>query len=497
MTRNGFNLSPLPHDPNEIGMKNKMSETKRGRRILGRILITLAVLATLVAAFYAEEDWRGKRAWEKSKREIEAKGVVLDWNALIPPSVPDDENFFAAPKMSEWFVKMTNGHHSSTNDLTERLKNPDTVVTITNVVAAEKYLAWSDPFEPDFDLIREALKRPYARMDGNYTVPFEIPIPNFVAVRMVAQTLAQRTKCNLLLGRPEKALRDVTLITDFRRLLQGTPTAKPMTLVAAMINVAVVGLYADTVSEGLLANEWQEAQLTVIQKQLAEIELAPMVAEAFESEPAMSSYWLDSKKPSELFDLSAIGIGSGNRKGSWWDKIRNLKGRWWDLAPRGWVYQNVASFLELMQKSRASLFDDHQFISPRNTDRAWKEVEYQTEHLGLFNQLDAIAIANFSKAVQVLAFNQTKANEAQIVCALERYRLAHGEYPETLDALTPQFIDKLPLDIIGGQPLHYRHTDDGKFLLYSVGWNEKDDGGLPGTLADVNKGDWVWQYPAR
>lgn len=48
-------------------------------------------------------------------------------------------------------------------------------------------------------------------------------------------------------------------------------------------------------------------------------------------------------------------------------------------------------------------------------------------------------------------------------------------------------------DIMGAQPLHYRRTDDAKFLLYSVGWNETDNGGLPGSIADVNKGDWVWK----
>jgi hypothetical protein len=89
------------------------------------------------------------------------------------------------------------------------------------------------------------------------------------------------------------------------------------------------------------------------------------------------------------------------------------------------------------------------------------------------------------------------ANEAQIVCALERYRLAHGEYPETLDVLAPQFIEKLPHDIIGGQPLHYRRIEGGIFLLYSVGWNETDDGGVPGTLSDPKQGDWVWQYPLK
>jgi hypothetical protein len=36
---------------------------------------------------------------------LEAKGEVLDWNAYIPPPVPDEQNIFKAPKMAEWFVK--------------------------------------------------------------------------------------------------------------------------------------------------------------------------------------------------------------------------------------------------------------------------------------------------------------------------------------------------------------------------------------------------------
>jgi hypothetical protein len=87
---------------------------------------------------------------------------------------------------------------------------------------------------------------------------------------------------------------------------------------------------------------------------------------------------------------------------------------------------------------------------------------------------------------------------ARVACVLERYRLAHGEYPESLDALAPQFIGKLPHDIINGQPLHYRRTDDGKFVLYSVGWNETDDSGTvvflkSGSAVDRDKGDWVWK----
>src|SRR6266404_1742560 len=102
---------------------------------------------------------------------------------------------------------------------------------------AADYLEWSNPLEADFDLMREAQKRPFARMEGDYEHPAAIPIPGFVRLRQVVQTLAQRTQCYLLLGQPEAAFHDLALVRNLCVLLEGKPTGKPMTLVAAMINV--------------------------------------------------------------------------------------------------------------------------------------------------------------------------------------------------------------------------------------------------------------------
>ena len=89
----------------------------------------------------------------------------------------------------------------------------------------------------------------------------------------------------------------------------------------------------------------------------------------------------------------------------------------------------------------------------------------------------------------------------RVAIALERYHLARGEFPESLDALAPQFIPKIPHDIINGQPLHYRREANGQFVLYSVGWNETDDGGQIALTKDGSvdreKSNWVWQYPAK
>ena len=77
------------------------------RRIARRISIGFAVLVMLIALFYAGEDLRGWHAWNKYRRELEARGEQLDFRAFIPKPVPDEQNFAATPLIKSWFEKPT------------------------------------------------------------------------------------------------------------------------------------------------------------------------------------------------------------------------------------------------------------------------------------------------------------------------------------------------------------------------------------------------------
>ncbi len=583
---------------------------------LRRTLMGLAVLATLIAGFYTEENWRGKRAWENCKRELQAKGAVLDWNAYIPPPVPDEQNIFKAPKMQEWFVRRgsnellqrlnrcspayfglqpTNASpvivaelkvvpdkanlDTGTADAVLRFDDPaaraqakklvndavgpvasgsqgytftsrplnqvkpvhilllaakmpttaeaaelfpgDTIapaelwgadVNRLRVDAAEsnsfrvslnlsrvgfctaaEYIGLTAQFESDVKVIREALKRPYARMEGNYQQPVAMPIPDFVCIRSLAQTLAQRAQCLLLLGQPDRALGELTLIHDLTRLLEARPTAKPMTLVAAMINVAVTGLYLDTVADGMRLQAWQGQQLSELQKQIGDINLPLYVAQAFGSETAGMCRTLETM---EIKTLLSFRTPTTNL----WQKIRNSELLLFSVIPRGWVYQNLAVVAWHRQKVIGGFDPARGIVLPHLLDSVFREANIEFNHSSPYTFLAARALPNWIRAWQTLARNQSIANEAFVVCALERYRMRHGRYPETLDRLAPQYLEKLPHDIIGGQPLIYRRTDDGQFVLYSIGWNEKDDGGTV-ALTDskpprpnLDKGDWVWEH---
>jgi hypothetical protein len=160
------------------------------------------------------------------------------------------------------------------------------------------------------------------------------------------------------------------------------------------------------------------------------------------------------------------------------------------LTPRGWVRQNMVNCANCYPDVIASLDPASQIIFPDKVNAAYQKVHALMSHCSPYTYMSAWMIPNFTKALQTTPRNQTMVNQALIACALERYRLAHGEYPETLGSLAPQFIAAIPHDSIGGQPPHYRRAADGTFMLYSIGWTGRDNGGVPGkTLAD---GDWVW-----
>jgi hypothetical protein len=354
-------------------------------------------------------------------------------------------------------------------------------------MTAADYLEWNNKFQPDFDLIREGLKRPSARINGDYSQPFSQPIVDFVSIRLVAQTIAQRAQCYMLLGEPEKALRELTLLHEMNRLLEG----RPVTLVSAMIEVAITGLYADMIADGFRLGAWREPQLVALQAQLGEVNLPPQLRFAFLDERAGVCRVLESQSAAKI-QQSIFSPASQ----SFWQRIQDPQMLLASVAPRGWNQQNMVVVAKLNKMYLDSFDAERQIFSPRKLNSVSEEMQKTFKRVTPINFLAAISVPNFSRACETLARTQTLVNEANVACALERYRIVHRGFPESLDLLVPAFIQKLPADVIGGQPLHYRRKSSDSFVLYSVGWNEADDGGVtvrnPNGSVVLEQGDWVW-----
>ena len=501
-----------------------------------RILIVLAGLIVLVALFYAEEDWRGKRAWEKHKSEWEAKGEHFNLSSLVPPPVPDEQNFAMTPIVfsSYSFILTRNGKvipdrrrdtnyvdrlrmslalndESPTNGIgnwsagkTSDLKiwqnyyrtlaatnNEFPVAPRSQTPATDVLLALSK-YDSTIEELRKASQLPYSRFPLNYDNknPAIILLPHLADLRDCTRVLQLRAIAELQNGQSEKALDDIKLML---RLINSVRT-EPI-LISQVVRIANLQTTLQPVWEGLAGHAWSDEQLVALDAEFAKLDFLADYEFSMRAERAFDigtiEYLRHMRLIEKIRDIAhpTPDIGIVIRTS---DKISFY------LGPSGWIdlrELRISSFL--MQYYFPVANTDLQTISPdavRSADEAFR-VETHNSQKGDFSE--RLFLPVLGGAAKKFAFAQNTVNLARVACALERYHLAHGTYPETLDVLAPQFIEKLPHDIIGGQPLHYRRTSDGKFLLYSVGWNETDDGGQvvlkPDGSEDRENGDWVWK----
>jgi len=177
------------------------------------------------------------------------------------------------------------------------------------------------------------------------------------------------------------------------------------------------------------------------------------------------------------------------------------------LIPRGWYDLEKCNYCRLLDLEFGSASEPgaHR-ISPKETEANTQEMERELfanarpkdlSWLVHHRMAAGMLLPALRKIILKCATAQTMANQAAIACGLERYRLMNGKLPEKLSDLPPQFLARLPQDVLTGGPYKYRRGDDGQFVLYSVGWNETDEDGRPGkNLFDDKQGDWVWEYAA-
>jgi len=198
--------------------------------------------------------------------------------------------------------------------------------------------------------------------------------------------------------------------------------------------------------------------------------------------------------------------------GSTWDGSSpppaptTLKRLLWGLVPSGWFDHN---------KAVITTMEIEEIIRPLRQGNAQEVLR----HLAAFDaelkayqgpfhprhRLVNVMAPAFSSVIERTFEADAIRRQAVIACALERYYLQRKSYPAALVELVPQFIAAIPADPMDDHPMRYRQTSDGRYMLWSVGFDQKDDNGKvniePDNKLSVRrpykrgyKGDWTWQY---
>ena len=135
----------------------------------------------------------------------------------------------------------------------------------------------------------------------------------------------------------------------------------------------------------------------------------------------------------------------------------------------------------------------------------WKELEQFFDE----NQSEHILLSTTSTSVNYLRPTMERGvarkNGVALALAMYRYHKATGKWPHSIDDLTDAYLSKPPIDILTGKPLHFK-IDQDQPLIYSIGMDHDDDGGVdakmkdnsiersgicPGPKSDDFEGDWI------
>jgi hypothetical protein len=493
---------------------------------------------SVLVLFYAEETWRGKRAWAALQREAAARGDSLELSSVFPPPVPDDQNMLLAPGMPElvatnrlpfyhgarekwptasaswafqqpvdlaaWqrFVRQHPVKASTpTNDNVSRLAFP--VAPEPQTPAADVLLALSR-YEPDLAILRAAAQRPGARYsfayeDGWFALSGS-PSPTLENIFSAAHFLCLRAVAELAQNQNEAALQDTLLALRLADSLRQEPYA-----VVQSIRTEMLMFCLQPVWEGLTSHRWNEAQVVALQQRLAQMDLLADFRVVARGETILMMNLADQLLAFLQNRRSTYGdrIKSGEEGEPFWVGLFRV------AYPVGWLYQDKAWMYRFYERRADAL----KAVDPANEMSLESELRRATDPLLLIMavpRLKEVLSDGASKALYL----QTTFQEAVVACALERYRLAQGHYPDALGALVPNWLSQVPADLLDskGGPLKYRRDADGGFVLYSVGLNRADDHGTPGPIVESSRrdwrgvevdfpplhhGDWVWVQPGK
>ena len=517
-------------------------------RNLRRALFGVACVTTSIVLLYAEEDWRGRRDFNQLRHAGEARGEHFDVASLVPPPIPDDQNFAMTPIMfsayGQYFDRAghelkprnTNlvnqlvldyhggNHQAITNavgdwrlaiptDLTGYQQFYRTLAAKTNLFpvplapqspAADVLLALS-PFDPTIKELRRASQLPYSRFPLEYSKadPATILLPHLAALNRSAIFLELRAIAELQTGQTSQALADVSLM---EKLINSVRT-EPL-LISHVLRISMLRLMLQPVWEGWAAHRWSDAQLEALDVLLAHFDFVADYQLALRGDRAMMIQEIFYLRDHPELYPDYIPIPSFNKSVSNFDFPMIVLSKT-HLVPSGWYYQNQLHCARLTEQYLAVADQETHTFNPAKAGQAEAFQENEHRHISPFNTLECIQLAWIEQLSAPNGFTlpfahaQSSVDQARVASALERFRLVQGNYPDSLTALAPHYLNPIPHDVIGGQPLHYHRTADGQFVLYSIGWNNHDDGGLvvatPGTTPGLNaaQGDWVWRYPGK
>ena len=409
----------------------------------GALALALAAVIALDAMTLWNMDLavRGEAATVRT----EAGAMLL---SVAPPQVEDERN--AAILYEKAFARLKADKSLASEDSPLEADAPDlTGPAVTQLLARHA---------TTLRLLREAASMPGCRFEHDYAHPsISMLLPELNGERTAANLLRLDARHAAATRDPRRAVEDVNALFRLSRAAGSAPVA-----ITGLVQMGIdrLGVHAlADVLPSLGARELAELRIG------DPASIGRLARRSLQGEEAFGL--------SVFSDLASGGLTIQQIAGP---PQRTAESDPSDLPPfpllmRVFVMpSDMRAYQQYMESCQARA--EQPFANTTDRDR---EATSAAAHHGLLTSIIVPALDRFLfQAAQAQAAHAA----AYVGIAADRYRLDHGAFPSSLDALVPQYLDDLPLDPFDNAPLKFR-LRGGDFLVYSIGPDRKDDGAAP------------------
>ncbi len=419
------------------------------------LLIALIVLTALYGAYR----YKQHRSVVAARAMLEAAGVPLtiEGQVALYPEVPDADN--AALVYQQAFDAFVDTTAWDQVPLVGSAKLPRPGEPLTEAMRAD-IASYLDANAKALDLMHQAAALPASRYPIDLELGPAMELAHLARLRQGARLMALESIAQAEAGYLDGAVKSLTDGFGMGRSLRNEPI-----IISQLVRIACDGIIVKGMERVLNRASLSDLQLQSLEEAAASSESSASMTRALQNEVSNTALHFEAGDAAKYVG-NATGVPSSLMPGA-------LGGLYGILGLNDLDRS-------IMMAEAARLVEASRLTFPQSIDSAdalASEIEKLPRWAG---RMAKVLFPAMTRTLLAEGRGVATMRTARTGIALERYRLAEGHYPDSLDALVPRFLSEIPTDPFDGKPLRYQRRGGG-YLVYSIGHDRKDDGGDEGN----------------
>jgi hypothetical protein len=444
---------------------------KRTVKILTGIGITVVALGVIYAIAVGVSSAKLRRAYAVLKKD----GRPMSQAEIVPPKVSDDEN---AALLYESAVLLLKAQPAPGGNLLDCLRGSyDKFMTGSlepDKLAEFKQLIEQDVVTQAFSIVEQGTRRKSCRFDHDYTEGFNILLPHLAGLRDLIRLIGARSCLEAEAGRPDAAWNYALIQLKFADALRKEPI-----LISFLVRLAAIRTSCETIQRICEIAPPNAEQYKIVESLLSNYESIEPLVLALDGERLLCGEWaFNQLKNGSAGDLLSVSTGEEAGLGgvllSFYSAFKPL------------LIADHAAYVRIMDYN-TRLAQQPYSLNERNAID--KKVRQMYSRL---NVITSMLVPALGRVKEIYWETIARMRVTRAGLALLQEKKAQGAFPQTLEGVDIKNLD----DPFSRELLHYKPQGQG-FLIYSVGPDEKDNGGSPKQKKQETDWDIVWSYPRQ